>query len=330
MGEIQQVWKMPINGQRTPDFIPVPEEADKFEPGKAEKARGFCFAEGWVGIGWGIIGLNRDLTDHAEYLSVLEDTPESRLQFARKSARAACRSFAERMKEGDFVWCRAAGDTYWLGRVRGPWTYKHSGDFERYDLYQVRKCKWKCVGASDLVPGPVKNAYAGRGQAISLISREAASAFLSSALTCEFETGEDIGLDRKYPATFPLTAIAHDDLEDIVALYLQIEKGWHIIPSTVKGSTPTTEFVLRNAHGGRAYLQVKAGQTQIEKAEIPQDVDFFYSFYPSAVGAGDLPSQDAKWIQIGVDELTAFARSHRDIMPKFVQLLLERDTSAHR
>jgi hypothetical protein len=190
-------------------------------------------------------------------------------------------------------------------------------------VFQVRKCKWVRVGSSDKIPGPVKNAFAGRGQAISRIAKEESAALLGTALIWESVTGESIELDIVAAKQFPMGAIAHDDLEDIVALYLQIEMGWHIVPSTAKKTTRDIEFVLRNSMGQRAYLQVKSGQATVEvtKIDVPQDVDFFFIFYPT-ISEQDSFGTNSKIVLLNPNEIAKFLSSHKTIMPPFVQLLL--------
>lgn len=321
---MQQVWQIKINPQRSPDFVQDIRHPEKFESGKVKRARDYCFRKGWAGIGWEAKGLNCDLSDHTQYIAALDRSSESKLGYDPESAKGPCIAFATRMQNGDFVWCKTAADTYWLGKITGPWTYKHGGNFAKFDLYQVRKCKWVEVGTGDKVPGPVKNAFAGPGRALARISTEGEAALLGSALLWKSLAKEAINFDLKPFKKFPLGAIAHDDLEDVVALYLQIKRGWYVVPSTVKKSTATTEFVLRNRVGNRAYLQVKSGKRKIDVTEltVPKDVDYFFLFYPT-IGKVQSPNKSTKFVQIDASVLADFVKKYRAIMPKFVQLLLD-------
>lgn len=318
-----QIWKIPINPQRPPDFIRDEANPKKFEAGKAEKARAFCFEQNWVGIGWAIPSIKRNLQNHNEYLQALTAATEREVGFLPQNAKGPCIAFADKMKNGDFVWCRAAGDIYWLGRIQGPWMYKHSGDFDHFDLYQVRKCRWERVGSSDSVPGPVKNAFAGRGQAISRIKKEEDAAIRSIAAMWRSLTGEIVELDLQPFTEFPLSATAHDDLEDIVALYLQMKLGWHIVPSTVKLSTPDTEFVLRNADGHRAYAQVKTHEFDFSKITVPDGVDNFFVFYPQLDSTEKNLNADLRVKLIDASALAAFVKAHPNLMPLFVRQILQ-------
>lgn len=318
-----QIWKIPINPQRPPDFLRDPANLAMFEPGKAEKAKAFCFEKGWVGIGWGLSSIKCNLSNYREYLRVLDKSSQDEIGFSPKYARGPCIAFAETMQNGDFIWCRAAGDIYYLGRVKGTWAYKHSGEFHRLDLYQVRKCRWERAGPSDRVPGPVKNAFAGRGQAISRIKKDWNAAIRGTAAIWQSLTQEKIELEFSPVVEFPLSAIAHDDLEDIVALYVQMELGWHIIPSTVKRSTPDTEFVLRNPSGRRAYAQVKTHPFAISEIVVPVEVDEFFVFYPQINLAEKRSNIDRRIKLIDPSALAVFVKANQNLMPPIVKQLME-------
>lgn len=298
-----QVWKVPIKSGR-----------GDFTPERVARARDYCFARGWVGLGWEIDCLPDRLRDPRQYERAINKwiRPED-----RRSAKSAHIAIAHTMTNGDFVWCRAHGDTYWLGRVCGSWTYRCARDFDDLDLYQVRKCRWIGVGPADDVPGPVKNAFAGRGGAISRLRAEHDAALLQSAQIWYQRTGEQVPDLPPANAALRLSALGHDDLEDLVVLYLQVAHGWLVVPSTAKRSTPYTECVLRKANGERAYVQVKAGATPVEFGPgLPHEVDRIYLFdlvTPAELRQGG----GATWIS--VEDIEVFAGQHANMLPARLQ-----------
>jgi hypothetical protein len=298
----RRVWKMPLKSGR--------EDFDK-DHHKVDRAREFCFVNAWVGIGWHCDSLSDNLQDPKVYGEALTTDPKN-----GPAARSAHRALAVIMQPGDFVWCRAKGDIYWLGKVEGPWRYQNSGYFKEFDLYQVRKCRWKKVGPADTVPGPVKNAYAGRGSAISQIQRERDAVIHMSLSIWEKLTGEAFENSAFKSAKVSLSAIGHDDLEDLVALYLQAEMGWYLVPSTAKRSTPLTEFVLRNSEGKRAYVQVKSGETHLASVDVPTEVDKFFLF---DLNPKNLHSTNYKVERIDALKLIDFFRTHTFLLPDYMQ-----------
>lgn len=261
------VWKLPLRSRRL-DFE---SEADK-----VEQARKFCFEKRWVGIGWQLESVEDGEASPEVYEAAL--VASKRTDINVRAALSAHRAFSRTLKPCDLVWCRARGDVYWIGRVIGPWQYHCIGDFDTHDLYQVRECEWRRLGPSDLVPGPVKNAYAGRGAAITRILREADEA-RRSTIAIWHRLGGDSSRESVESAGVRLTTLGHDDLEDVVLLYLQAELGWRVVVSTAKKSTPFTECILRSDDGRRAYVQVKSGLAGLSAPDdIPPEVDIMYVF----------------------------------------------------
>lgn len=300
------IWKMPLKSRRE-DF----EE----DPYKNDRARQFCFDNGWLGIGWECESLPDNIQDPKEYQqALLKDRADDH------AAYSAHRALAYKMQKGDLVWCRAKGDIYWLAKVAGLWRYRNTGKFQELDLYQTRKCRWQKVGPGDTVPGPVKNAYAGRGSAISRIRRERDVALYLSVSIWKKLTGETIQHTPTKIAKFSLSSVGHDDLEDLVALYLQAELGWYLVPSTAKRSNPVTEFVLRNSEGKCAYVQVKSGETRVDQAvEIPTEVDKFFVF---DLEPSSQHMKNRKFERIDAFKLSKFALTHKCLLPEYMRGLI--------
>lgn len=307
-----RIFSMEIDGRRVWK-IPLKSGRDDFEKDhhRVDRAREFCFHNGWVGIGWECDSLSDNLQDPKDYREALTSDSKN-----GPAARSAHKALAVIMQQGDLVWCRARGDIYWLGKVEGPWKYHNTGKFGEFDLYQVRKCRWCKVGPADTVPGPVKNAYAGRGSAISQIQRERDAAIHMSLSIWGKLTGEAIEDSPLKSGKVSLSALGHDDLEDLVALYLQAELGWYLVPSTAKRSTPLTEFVLRNSEGKRAYVQVKSGETHVTSVDVPAEVDKFFVF---DLSPDNLNTANYKVERIDTLKLIAFYRANTYLLPAYMK-----------
>jgi hypothetical protein len=302
------VWKLPIRSGR-PDI--------KENPATVHRAREFCFKMGWAGIGWEL----ENVSDHENRPGIYEDAllHSPRTDIKLRSARTAHRSFAYSLRENDLVWCRAEGNIYWIGRIIGGWQYRCTGYFAEFDLYQVRKCEWRCLGPSDLVPGPVKNAFAGRGAAFTRILREADEA-RASTVRLWYSLGGDSPNKKPFAGAARLAALGHDDLEDLVLLYLQFELGWRIILSSAKRSTPFTECVLRNDIGQRAYVQVKSGLSGLNGMNsLPDEIDTMYVFNGN---------EDYSWVSdprirpIGRNDLLQFVTRAQNLLPPQVRSVI--------
>ena len=130
-----------------------------------------------------------------------------------------------------------------------------------------------------MIPGPVRNAFAGRGSSICRIN----GATVHSAFIWKDATGETIKEIPKDIEKFSLSALGHDDLEDLVAMYLQAELGWYVVLGTAKAFYADNRVCASGTRGASAaYLQVKAGESIAPvPAVVPPEVDRFYLFDPA-------------------------------------------------
>jgi hypothetical protein len=69
---------------------------------------------------------------------------------------------ANDVKDGDLMWTRDGLGRYWLGQITGPWRFDKSPDSVKFDLYNVRPCRWLKTSFRDFdVPGAVVNGFTG-------------------------------------------------------------------------------------------------------------------------------------------------------------------------
>ena len=198
------------------------------------------------------------------------------------------------MQVEDFCWTYASHTgEYWCCRIDGEFEYRTGGDFDKYDLHLTRRCTWKLAGAADAVPGVVRRAFAGQFGAVSRITSTATNAIEAAEVL--------FGFKKPIPNGDLFAVAGPEDLEDLVALYLQ-EQGWRVFPSTSKVSMASYEFVLVDRDTGKhAAVQVKSG--------------FVFMTNPVAVVA----DTDPRTKRIGRDEINAFARAHWKLLPKRLQ-----------
>lgn len=255
-----------------------------------EAARSYCFQNGVVGIGWGVTG---PVASAQQYRDRAAEEYEGKYWLSNH------KSFLK-AEEGDFVWSRSRRTGFWVGRFLNcnDWVYQDQEPLASLDLYQTRACDWRRVDTLGGVPGPVRNAFSGQGWAFSRIGKAPEITLYLSALAY-LEAGGS-GIERPTPpsvliegdAAEILAAIPHDELEDLVGLYLQNTQGWMIIPGTCKMDTANTEFEMINSCGDIAHLQVKSGAATISDiGDTPDGVSRFYVFqaggayHPDVVGS---------------------------------------------
>lgn len=197
--------------------------------GRSVDARQFCLDREIVGVGWPL----KDLPSGAtwdEYRSRADSF--YRRQQNSKGWWPVLRALHDRMKVGHLVWTRDEAGTYWLGRIEGPWRYVFDAHHEAADIANVRACTWTEVGAADEVPGRVTTSFRG----LTLTEVKEPSASLTKLIYNEKTNSKTYEVTPGEADLFGL--LSADECEDLVALYLQVEHGYCVLPSTAKPSTP--------------------------------------------------------------------------------------------
>lgn len=218
----------------------------------------------FIGIGWSkeekfLEGLNEtelnieDIRNHI-YTKLKKDNHKTR------SFNSYTNILFYRMKKGDYVWIRCNG-IYKLGVIEDETCSYNTNPSEEFipDKYQIgfyRKVKFldKDFIESE-VPGKI-----------------VASFRIPSTLQGVKEIGNELTLYCKTnvenkKVCFPIynwkNLLSAEDIEEIVGLYLQIEKELYIYTSTCKDDTNFIEFQLIDRKGKLYGLQVKSGDENI-------------------------------------------------------------------
>lgn len=269
--------------------------------------REFCLAKGILGVGWAL--------GDAESLSWEEYSRVPREE-KWKGWAAALGALHDRMKVNDLVWTRDRQGNYYLGRVAGPWRYIGTEEHRQAAIVNVRPCKWIKVGTTDAVPGPIVHGF--RGQTLRAASGgktvRAFSQFKYNALADDYTYEIE-------PLDIELFSLLHaDDLEDLVALYLQ-ERGYRVIPSSAKKGTPRYEFVLRHADDGRKVVaQVKTKEDLNARAYTDIEADEVFLLSAKGKCRGN-PGSGVYCLDPA--ELKRFAYERRSVMPDKIRTWMD-------
>lgn len=276
--------------------------------------REYCIANNLAGIGWGVH--SEDGNPPRNFEHYLELGQKTYYDDGDKGWWPAVNAIGNRISEGDLCWTRNRNGVYYLGRVMGPWTYLHGEEADNFDVHCVRKCRWFRVGLLDAVPGAVERSFAPARtiQAINDQTIEAYSHYVYTRLAGETATEVPFSNDI-------FTLLSPLEHEDLAALYLQTERNYAIVPSTVKSSTAAYEWVMLNrATGEKAVLQVKSGAAQISVSDLGQIPSRVFVVAADGAINGELPG-NVTCITRG--ELLEFACRRREIMPDRVRRYME-------
>lgn len=219
--------------------------------------------KGFVGIGWSKQENFLDGLDEKEQnIEIIRNHIFTKLKkdnCKTNSFTAYTNILFHRMKKGDYVWTRCNG-IYKLGIVIDDiclYNLNPSEEFipDRYQIGFYRKIKFLKKDFSESeVPGKI------------IASFRVTKTLQNIKETKELELYCKLNSENK-KAFFPIenwkNLLSAEDIEEIVGLYLQIEKNLYIYTSTCKTDTSLIEFQLTDKNGQLYGLQVKTGDTTL-------------------------------------------------------------------
>jgi hypothetical protein len=214
---------------------------------------------------------------------------------------------------GSLVWTRSTTGIYYLARLTGEWEYRDSEQNRTVDVSNVRRAKIVAVaGAEAAAPGAVVRAFSGPGRAFSRVHDRGAalySEYLFARLT-----------DEPVPDWHPDLREVLDsllgpfDVQDLVAAYLQAERGYIALPARQRDSTIAYEYILRQPDDGHLVaVQVKTGDSWINTDTLPSTGGLRWFVFSTR---GRYPSKLPSHVEaIELADLLRFVRERPNALP---------------
>jgi hypothetical protein len=220
-----------------------------------------------LGAGWGIGPVTSTNFTWSDFRSLAE-----KRYIEDSSWSSPLSKIANDMAIGDLVWIYdSEARSFFLGKLKTDWVYSQKEKLTDAGLYHVRGCEWYPVTLGS-VPGA---ALTNR----SIIRQLNGVTNWSKLLWNQLSKREDYQL-AKISLDDIWCLVSHEDCEDIIALYLQLQLNMSVIPSTCKRSTPLVEFaMMERSSGDLAYAQVKSGNAvlRLDKYEHLDGKIFLFS-----------------------------------------------------
>ena len=233
------VWRIKINSGRK-------DEVDW------DEAKAYCRRASVVGVGWGRPGVIADGASLDEVLAAVREISDWVPTGPKMIERLAVQ-----MRDGDLVWTRDRSGAYWLGQAADPYRYDGSDVAWRWDLNNVRTCRWLERSFRDYeIPGGVVRNFAGVGDTLRRIKEPVAARV--TEMLWRRETGDSEAWTPIAPEDLIAGLLDPIDVEDLVLLLLQHD-GWLLLPSSRMHDTPMYEAALRRPDGQLAVVSVKSG-----------------------------------------------------------------------
>ena len=208
----------------------------------------FCQKEKLIGVGWGNITTreNSDSAIREQAQTYSDPTPGIKAINAMR-----------RMQLNDLIWTRL-DSKYFLCRVTDIWEHsKPREEHYKLDIPNYVNVEWLEIGMEQDVPGKVVSSFRPAASAQSVSGVEDISMYIWN----KYSNTNQYAVSRKDISIW--SVLSAEAIEELVLLYLQMEKGFHIYSSTVKYAFPEYECQMVNSDGIRAYPQVKSGSVSL-------------------------------------------------------------------
>lgn len=278
-----------------------------------------CKARGLIGVGWHV-----DLPTGAALDDVCAIVEANKSEGWGRGSALTIRRFATEAKKGQFIWSRDLDGRYWLCRITGDYKYMNNKDSRRADVLQTRTVDWAPAPLNDLaVPGAVIKNFSTPAQSFSKINNMTARKL--SVYWWEVLHGRPApDLDMDYREVV-VSALDPYDVEDLIFLWLQVQRGYLVLPRARQRDMPAYEWtVIHRDTRRRAITQVKTGGDPLNldrlvAAKVNSEMET-YAFATCEAFDGDRKSVTEI---ISVDDIVHFANANRDLLADRTRAMFE-------
>jgi hypothetical protein len=271
-----------------------------------------CFEGGFLGLGWGYRWRSQPPPKTVTW--------ERYIRWAEGRWPGGMSSVRSLHDAEGLIWTRTASGVYYLAKLTDGWEYRAGEPYDRLDLNNIRTARIEQVGSEVDVPGALIRRFSRQGQAFCRVWDDSAARY--SALIWARKTGESFEWRPSVEEVLD-TLLSPFDVQDLVAAYLQSERGWLLFPSRLSDSTAAYEYVLRDPRSRKSYaVQVKTGEAPIELAELAR-ADALAGWVVFSTTEAYRGTQGAHVEKLGRGELLRFAVEHRSALPPVIEGWLE-------
>lgn len=226
-------------------------------------------------------------------------------------------AFLNGIKPDDLIWTRK-GMTFFLGKV-GEWEYRDSEEYKNEEIVNIRPYDFITVGDDTEVPGAVVTGFI-KGPTVRRVRNRHALEY--SRYLFARRKNQIIPVQERTIKEGILDLIGPEDLEDVVAVYLQRTKHVVVFPTTSKKSTPGVECYGVSVDDGQLVgWSVKSGGDEISESAFAKFPGRVYLFQIKE-WRGTSPSN---CVRLTVKEIKDFILSpeNRLLMPKRIQYWID-------
>lgn len=273
----------------------------------------YCFKESLIGVGWPKVTIR---TNNAAELK--EDCLAN---YGQKSGSAGFKALnaMRKMEVNDLIWSYIKEKSeYYLCRVTDTWINSIPSDTNKFlDISNYVNVEWLKIGLEQNVPGKVINSFRPNASAQQIHGVEDISKFLWNKYAKEklykFKNSPDANLWLLF---------SPEEIEELVLLYLQVEKHYFVYTSTAKATTKAFECLLVDEKGKYAYPQVKSGKVTLNAS----DFEYLLQYEPSSIVILFSESESyilnnanqSRFVCLTKKEIETFIKKKSNLLPKTI------------
>ena len=272
----------------------------------------FCFKEGIIGVGWAQITNQIEAGENIES-SIRNQAYEGYKDKPTPGIKAI--NAMNSMQVGDLIWTRCNGD-YYLCKVNGRWIEQpYLEKYIDYDITNYVPVTWLKIGMEDRVPGKVVSSF----RPASAVQKIGEVEDISAVIWNNYRECNDYSVNK---SGLDIWTVLHDkSIEELVILYLQVEKGYFVYSSTLKPVTRTYECRMVNLDGEYAFPQVKSGSVSLNANDYMQALtnNKNAKVYLFAASENYTKNEDKRFVYLTRRELEDFIKNHKQIVHPLVR-----------
>ena len=283
---------------------------------KKENPFKFCKQKSIVGIGW---PLDEENLEKFKKESNFENYKKLVLEQYNKDTglKKAINCYSE-IEKDDLIWARDRDNIFYICRVTGKWEYSHENDNKVNDIFSYFPVEYFKVGTVEEVPGKVVNSF----RANATLQRIHGESIFEMTKKIYNKKSNNKLYEIKKIEYF-LYFLLPEDFEEIVSLYLQLEKNYLIYTSTNKINTAKYEFVMISRDGKeKCCIQVKTGNTTLDPENYIYLTENNVKVYLFTL-EGYKRENINNVICLKKEEILDFIKNNKEILPSRIKYWME-------
>ena len=276
----------------------------------------FCKKNNILGIGWRLDEKNlekfKEESNFENYKKLVLE------QYNKDNGLKKVINCYSEIEEDDLIWARDRDNIFYICRVTNKWQYSYEHANDVNDIFSYFPVEYVRVGTIEKVTGKVVNSFRPNatlqrihGKSIFEMTKKIYNRKLGNK-SYRVEEIEDF-----------LNFLLAEDVEEIISLYLQLEKNYLIYTSTNKIDTAKYEFVMTSKDGKeKCYTQVKTGNEILvpeDYVNLTENNNKVYLFTLGGYKGKDIDNV----VCLTKDEILDFILKNKEILPSRIKYWID-------